>query len=54
MVQQILQALVFTLMAIPFIYMAFDVSRELSVQTVRFVNKKVRPGVTSLINLLIK
>ena len=54
MTQEILQAAVFTLLAIPFIYMAYDVTRDLSLKTVRLVNNKIRPGITMLIGMMSK
>ncbi len=53
MIQHIFQPIVIVLAAIPFVYMAYDVSRELSVLTVKVIKEKIRPGVTSLINMLI-
>lgn len=54
MIMDILQAAVFLLLAIPFMYMAFDVGREVSVQTIKLVNDKVRPGVNSLLTFMLK
>lgn len=54
MIMDILQAAVFLLLAIPFMYMAFDVGREVSVQTIKLVNEKIRPGVSSLLSLMLK
>lgn len=54
MIMEIIQAVVLLLLAIPFMYMAFDVGREVSMQTIKLVNEKIRPGVNSLIGLMIK
>jgi len=54
MTQELLQATVFTLIAIPFIYMAYDVTKDLSLKAVRVINNKVRPVVTTLIGLMFK
>jgi len=53
MIQHVFQPIIIVLAAIPFVYMAYDVSRELSILTIDVINKKIRPGVTSLINMLI-
>lgn len=45
-----LQALVFLLLAIPFIYMLYDVTRDLLMQTVTVINRKARPIISSLIS----
>ena len=54
MAQQIIQALVFTIIAVPFVYMAYDVGRELTLQTVKVVNKKVLPGIMHISGSLFK
>ena len=48
-----LQALVVLLLAIPFIYMAYDVSMELGKQLYRYTNLKLKPAVISLIQFTI-
>lgn len=53
MIQHILQSLVILITAIPFLYMAYDVSRELSALAVKVVNEKIRPGVTGLFNMFV-
>lgn len=54
MAQQIIEALVFTLLAIPFVYMAYDVGRELTLKTVKVINKKVLPGIMQVSGSLFK
>jgi len=49
-----LQAAVFIFLAIPFIYMFFDVLRELLLQAVAFYKKEARPKLGGVFNLLIK
>ncbi len=53
MIQHIFQPIVILLTAIPFVYMAYDVSRELSVITVKVIREKVKPEITNRINMII-
>lgn len=48
------QALIFILMAIPFLYMLYDVTRDLAGQAIRLVSRKARPIVNTLIGTYLK
>ena len=45
-----LQALVFLLLAVPFVYMLYDVLRDLLLQTLRVIKRKAGPVLTSFLS----
>ena len=53
MVKELMQAFVVLLLAIPFIYMAYDVARELSRNMYKMVKVRVIPTMTHLFNMTI-
>lgn len=48
-----LQVLVFLALAVPFAYMAYDVTRELLRQFNEFLSRRAKPVVINLVNMLI-
>lgn len=50
--KELFQALVVLALAVPFIYMAYDISRELFKKTLVVVSTKAKPKVVGVINFL--
>jgi len=53
MIKEIMQALVVLILAIPFIYMAYDVAREISANLYKYMNRRLKPIVIQSLNMLI-
>jgi len=49
--KELLQALVVLVLAVPFIYMAYDISRELIKKSLVVVSTKAKPKVVGFINI---
>jgi len=50
--REIIQALVIIFLAIPFIYMIYDISRELLGQFYRLMGRKVKPVLSAVMSYL--
>lgn len=53
MLKEIVQALVVLVLAIPFIYMAYDVSKEIAANLYKYMNRKLKPVLIQTLNLTI-
>lgn len=50
--REIIQALVIIFLAIPFIYMIYDISRELLGQFYRLMENKMKPALAAVMNFI--
>lgn len=50
--RELIQALVILFLAIPFIYMIYDIIRELSGQFYRLIGKRVKPILAAVMNFI--